>query len=45
MTPAEIIDDFPELNTDDISACLRFAVDRENSLIMNDKACIEFMSN
>ncbi|MDO9215514.1 MAG: hypothetical protein Q8Q54_04370 [Methylococcales bacterium] len=28
----EIIEDFPELNTDDISACLRFAANREHDL-------------
>jgi uncharacterized protein (DUF433 family) len=28
MTPAEIIEGFPELNTDDINACLRFAANR-----------------
>ena len=33
MTTAEIIEDFPELNTDDISACLSFAADREHSLV------------
>ena len=32
MTPADIIEDFPELNTDDISACLRFAANREHDL-------------
>ncbi|MGR8935716.1 MAG: DUF433 domain-containing protein [Gammaproteobacteria bacterium] len=30
MTPAEIIDDFPELTEEDIKACLRFAADREH---------------
>lgn len=29
MTPAEILEDFPELNLADISACLAFAADRE----------------
>ncbi len=33
MTPAEIIEDFPELNMDDISACLRFAANREHDLV------------
>jgi uncharacterized protein (DUF433 family) len=33
MTAAEIIEDFPELTTDDISACLRFAANREHSLV------------
>ena len=29
---AEIIEDFPELNAKDISACLGFAADREHNL-------------
>lgn len=29
MSRDEIIDDFPELNADDITACLLFAADRE----------------
>lgn len=33
MTSAEIIEDFPELNTADISACLSFAADREHGLV------------
>ena len=33
MTPSDIIEDFPELTTDDISACLRFAANREHSLV------------
>jgi uncharacterized protein (DUF433 family) len=32
MTQAEILDDFPELTPDDISACLSFAADREHNL-------------
>jgi uncharacterized protein (DUF433 family) len=32
MTQAEILDDFPELTPDDISACLSFAADREYNL-------------
>ena len=32
MTTAEIIEDFPELNEGDISACLRFAANREHDL-------------
>jgi uncharacterized protein (DUF433 family) len=32
MTQAEIIEDFPELNATDISACLSFAADREHNL-------------
>jgi uncharacterized protein (DUF433 family) len=32
MTPAEIMLDFPELQTEDISACLGFAANREHIL-------------
>lgn len=32
MTADEIIDDFPELERDDILACLQFAADRERHL-------------
>jgi len=32
MTEAEILDDYPELEVDDIRACLAFAADREHSL-------------
>ena len=32
MTEAEILDDFPDLVTEDIKACLAFAVDRERKL-------------
>jgi uncharacterized protein (DUF433 family) len=32
MTPAEIIEDFPELTHEDILACLAFAVDRERAV-------------
>ena len=32
MTTAEIIEDFPELTPEDISACLNFAANREHSL-------------
>lgn len=32
MTQADIIEDFPELTTTDISACLGFAADREHNL-------------
>ncbi|MEY3760755.1 MAG: hypothetical protein RIR39_2246 [Pseudomonadota bacterium] len=32
MTPAEIIEDFPELNATDITAVLSFAAEREHSL-------------
>ena len=33
MSPAEILDDFPELTEEDIRACLEFAADREHRLI------------
>jgi uncharacterized protein (DUF433 family) len=33
MSQAEIIDDFPELTTDDITACLEFVADRERRLV------------
>ena len=33
MCRDEIIDDFPELNADDITACLLFAADRERRSI------------
>ena len=33
MTSAEIIEDFPELNKADISACLSFAADREHGMV------------
>jgi uncharacterized protein (DUF433 family) len=33
MTEAEILEDFPYLTHDDISACLAFAADREKSLL------------
>lgn len=32
MTFDEILGDFPELNTDDIKACLAYAADREHKL-------------
>ena len=32
MTAEQIIDDFPELEIDDIRACLAFAADRERRL-------------
>ncbi|MBY0577795.1 MAG: DUF433 domain-containing protein [Burkholderiales bacterium] len=32
MSQTEIIDDFPELESDDILACLSFAANREHSL-------------
>ena len=33
MTHAEILDDFPELTEEDITACLEFVADREHRLI------------
>ena len=32
MTEQEILNDFPELTSDDIKACLAFAADRERKL-------------
>ena len=32
MTATEIINDFPELTTDDIKACLAYAADRERKI-------------
>ncbi|MGH8548736.1 MAG: DUF433 domain-containing protein [Methylococcales bacterium] len=32
MTPEDILDDFPELERDDILACLTFAADRERHI-------------
>lgn len=32
MSEAEIIEDFPELETEDIRACLAFAANREHNL-------------
>ena len=32
MTPEEIIEDFPELELEDIRACLGFAADRERRI-------------
>ncbi len=32
MTPAQIIDDFPDLTLEDIQACLAYAADRERRL-------------
>jgi uncharacterized protein (DUF433 family) len=32
MTEAEILEDFPDLTTEDIRACLAFAADREREL-------------
>ena len=33
MTESEILSDFPDLNADDIRACLHFAADRERKLV------------
>ena len=33
MTQEQIIEDFPELTTADIRACLEFAADRERKLV------------
>jgi uncharacterized protein (DUF433 family) len=33
MSEAEILADFPDLNRDDIRACLAFAADRERRLV------------
>ena len=32
MTVAEVLDDFPDLNADDIQACFAFAADRDRRL-------------
>lgn len=32
MSSKEILEDYPELTTDDITACLAFAADREHKL-------------
>ncbi len=32
MTPAEIVEDFPELTEKDVYACLSFAADRERTI-------------
>lgn len=33
MTPTEILEDFPELEEKDIEACLKFAANRERSIL------------
>lgn len=33
MSESQILNDFPELNSDDIKACLLFAADREKKLV------------
>lgn len=32
MTPKDIIEDYPELSTEDIQACLAYAADREHRI-------------
>jgi uncharacterized protein (DUF433 family) len=34
MTPKEILEDFPYITGEDITACLAFAADREKSLLV-----------
>ena len=34
MTPEQILADFPYLTTEDISACLAFAAERERSMLV-----------
>ncbi|HEX4949968.1 MAG TPA: DUF433 domain-containing protein [Blastocatellia bacterium] len=34
MTPAEILDDFPYLTQEDILACLSYAADREQKMLV-----------
>ena len=34
MTPAQIVDDFPDLTLEDITACLQYAADRERSQLV-----------
>jgi uncharacterized protein (DUF433 family) len=33
MTEAEILDDFPDLTSDDLKACIAFAADRERRIM------------
>lgn len=33
MSPSEIVADYPELTTEDVSACLAYAADRERKLV------------
>ena len=35
MTEQEILNDFPELTTEDIRACLAFAAEREKKLMVH----------
>lgn len=34
MTPAEIIDDYPDLTEEDIQACLAYAAERERTTVI-----------
>ena len=34
MTPQEILDDFPDLTAEDITACLQYAADRERTQVV-----------
>ena len=34
MTPAQILEDFPDLTAEDVQACLSFAADRERRLLV-----------
>jgi uncharacterized protein (DUF433 family) len=38
MTPQQIVEDFPELQLEDITACLQFAADREHKLVVVNAA-------
>ena len=38
MSSAEIMRDFPELEAEDITACLMFAADREHKLVVVNAA-------
>ncbi len=38
MSAEEIVDDFPELEKEDIQACLAFAADRERKLVSGTAA-------
>ena len=38
MTEAEILADFPDLESDDIKACLEFAADRERKMVSTPSA-------
>jgi uncharacterized protein (DUF433 family) len=34
MSPQEIVEEFPNINEEDIRACLAFAADRENRIVV-----------